>query len=313
MLLKECDRPGSDAERDVLASLSAMRDVPGLALANCYIRNRHGESHQADLVVFTKTRCVVVEVKGLRDRGPGVVTCRSNGDWEFNGRPAQIYGTRNPFRQVRDYLNDVKDVLRRQGAEPFVDGLVALVPWRGEEIRIEVRDHPKGVTVVDGRDERQLREALTGGRGTWSAEDVHRAVVALEVGDAPGVAELAADGFDSEQQSASGGFADPHWTTAPPSTNGWTTAAPPAYAGYPPDDPRSRWQRRDRRFDVVWLIGLAVGAIVAVYIALGAYHSDHHREPSGPQSWPTWPGPTESITGENAAGPGACFPFQVGC
>ena len=95
MLVVNAERNKSGAEQAVVDSL-VNSSLPGVAVSGCYIPHRRGKgAGEADLLVVTPYSCTVVEVKGLRERVSGELSCSANSRWSLpgvTGDPVHVRG-----------------------------------------------------------------------------------------------------------------------------------------------------------------------------------------------------------------------------
>nr|WP_246461918.1 nuclease-related domain-containing protein [Nocardia transvalensis] len=126
---------------------------PGVVLLNVDVPNR-GFTRQIDALIWTRQRCIVVEVKGFRSRQDGTLVVPPNGPWQMSdGRVADIYGNtydHNPITQVRANALAMKNwatqITRRRR---FVYGLVLVMLRPDQDVpSLDAQVRPEKIDIV---------------------------------------------------------------------------------------------------------------------------------------------------------------------
>lgn len=323
------DVPGTEAR--VLAALSGW-DIPAVAVSGVHVpidRNGSAASAETDVLLILPCGAITLEVKGLRARVGGQLSCPVQGDWSIPGiagDPVHSQSGGNPLAQVGRVMFGFKRFAESTtGAKVFVDGVVMVVPWDGLPLTLA-----KGpVPMPTGRDvliadptaaalrtwyERRARRR----EPSWTAERVAAVLDALgytstnrDPDTRISVAELAALGFPSTSASA---WPDPAPeypvpTPAAGPRNGPLPAervrrAPrPTYAPNRPQRPTRRPRRGLARLAVA--VALWAGLFGGGGAVLLANH--HELTPAVPTPTSTTQNPTPAPP---TAGPAPCFPLQ---
>lgn len=216
MLIINGDITKPKAQQQVVEWLANYVTQPGIAVSGVYIPRLDGGSTEADLLVFTPHAAAVIEVDALRKKTRGPLSYSMNERWSapgIHGDPVQLRGDDpNPLHQVRRPVSALRTFVAEltRGPEPFVDGLILLIPKSGNTVTLDRGPMPAGFTVLLGDSASQLyswfgRTAQHRDRTPWTAELVVTALTALRVDrtrDAESrrrlYAELVAEGFPTE-------------------------------------------------------------------------------------------------------------------
>lgn len=191
---------------------------PGVAVTGVFVPGPDGHSTEPHLVVFTPHVAAVLEVGLLRRKIRGTLSCAMNERWSvpgISGDPMPIgSGDLNPLHRVRGPVLRLRKLAadHAAGAEPFVDGLVLVVPKPGSAVTLDRGPMPGGFSVLHGADASQLyswfgRAAHRHNRTPWTAELVVQVLTALRVDRTRDpeqarrlYADLVAEGFPAEDQ-----------------------------------------------------------------------------------------------------------------
>lgn len=153
LLLVNQDSELSPAEERFAEWVRWSPGQPGVVLLNVNVPHR-GRSRQLDALIFTRQRCIAVEIKGFRSLQHGTLVVPSNGPWLMDdGRVADIYGNyrdHNPVSQVRTNSMAMKNwttsVTRRSC---FVWGLVVVMLLPGQDVpSLQVDSHPEKIDIL---------------------------------------------------------------------------------------------------------------------------------------------------------------------
>lgn len=162
---------------------------PGVALLNVNVPHR-GRSRQLDALIFTRQRCIAVEIKGFRSQQHGTLVVPPNGPWLMDdGRIADIYGNdrdHDPISQVRANCMAMKNWTTHVTHQKwcFVWGLVVVMLLPGQQIpSLDVHAHPEKTDIVveDFDVFRYYLHRLDSQKVQWSAERVHTLLTRLGV------------------------------------------------------------------------------------------------------------------------------------
>lgn len=191
MLIIDTQTRKPRTERLVTEWLSNYITHPGVAVSGVHVPNSQGRATEADFVVFTPYAAVVIEVKGLRKRAGGMLMCSMNERWSLrgvSGDPVHVHQRDlNPLHQVREPVFDLKNLAAGPlGWEPFVDGLVVVIPFPHRPIRLDRGSRPAGFDVLRGNDAAQLyswfnRTARYRTASPWTADTVLNVLSVLRV------------------------------------------------------------------------------------------------------------------------------------
>ncbi|MFI7190771.1 NERD domain-containing protein [Nocardia nova] len=235
MLIINGDITKPKTQQQVVEWLANYVTQPGIAVSGVYIPRLDGGSTEADLLVFTPHAAAVIEVDALRKKTRGPLSYSMNERWSapgIHGDPVQPRGDDlNPLHQVRRPVSALRTFVAEltRGPEPFVDGLILLIPKSGNTVTLDKGPMPAGFTVLLGDSASQLyswfgRTAQHRDRTPWTAELVVTVLTALRVDrtrDAESrrrlYAELVAEGFPTEV-SAVPREGDGSATTSTPAT-----------------------------------------------------------------------------------------------
>ncbi|WP_063064142.1 NERD domain-containing protein [Nocardia violaceofusca] len=243
MLIINGDITKPKTEQQVVEWLANYVTHPGIAVSGVYVPRLDGGSTEAGLLVFTPHAVAVIEVDVLRKKARGPLSCSMNERWSapgIHGDPVQLRGDDlNPLHQVRRPVSALRTFVAEltRGPEPFVDGLILLMPKSGSTLTLDKGPMPGGFTVLLGDSASQLyswfgRTAQHRDRTPWTAELVVTVLTALRVDrtrDAESrrrlYADLVGEGFPTEVPAVRGdGDTDPTASSAAPS--GAPTAQP---------------------------------------------------------------------------------------
>lgn len=189
MLVVNAERNKSGAEQVVVDAL-VNSSLPGIAVSGCYIPHRRGKgAGEADLLVVTPNSCTVVEVKGLRERVSGELSCPANSRWSLPGvagDPVHVRtGDTNPLDQVGERLYDLKHLVEGLGGDQFISGLVAVVPLPGYPVTLNSGALPTGRDVRLATPDADVASWFAGGphrrAAVWTAELVAQMLAQLRV------------------------------------------------------------------------------------------------------------------------------------
>ncbi|WP_084513094.1 NERD domain-containing protein [Nocardia mikamii] len=245
MLIINGDITKPKTQQQVVEWLANYVTQPGIAVSGVYIPRLDGGSTEADLLVFTPHAAAVIEVDALRKKTRGPLSYSMNERWSapgIHGDPVQRRSDDlNPLHQVRRPVSALRTFVAEltRGPEPFVDGLILLIPKSGNTVTLDKGPMPGGFTVLLGDSASQLyswfgRTAQHRDRTPWTAELVVTVLTALRVDrtrDAESrrrlYADLVAEGFPTEVPTARrDGDTDPA-ASSPASAN---PPAPPTSA-----------------------------------------------------------------------------------
>ncbi|WP_282781901.1 nuclease-related domain-containing protein [Nocardia sp. CC201C] len=229
-------RPHPATEAQVLAALRAW-DVPGIAISGALVPVTGTASAEADVVVILPHLAVVCEVKGIRERVGGVLSCPVQGDWSMPGivgDPVHAQAGGNPLEQLTRTMFGFKNFAESvTGASLFTNGLVLVVPWEGTTLTLDKGPIPmptgRDVLVAD-RDGARLRAWCTRRVGrrevVWTADRVAAVLAGLGFTDTARTAdqrvthaELVAAGFPGDPAQAA---TEPAATMSPCVARCWT-------------------------------------------------------------------------------------------
>lgn len=216
MLIINGDITKPKTEQQVVEWLANYVTHPGIAVSGVYVPRLDGGSTEAGLLVFTPHAVAVIEVDMLRKKARGPLSCSMNERWSapgIHGDPVRLRGDDlNPLHQVRRPVSALRTFVAEltRGPEPFVDGLILLVPKSGNTLTLDKGPMPGGFTILLGDSASQLyswfgRTAQHRDRTPWTAELVVTVLTALRVDrtrDAESrrrlYADLVAEGFPTE-------------------------------------------------------------------------------------------------------------------
>ncbi|PPJ31639.1 hypothetical protein C5E45_27415 [Nocardia nova] len=223
MLIINGDITKPKTQQQVVEWLANYVTHPGIAVSGVYIPRLDGGSAEADLLVFTPHAAAVIEVDALRKKTRGPLSYSMNERWSapgIHGDPVQLRGDDlNPLHQIRGPVSALRTFVAEltRGPEPFVDGLILLIPKSGNTVTLDKGPMPGGFTVLLGDSASQLyswfgRTAQHRDRTPWTAELVVTVLAALRVDrtrDAESrrrlYAELVAEGFPTEVSAVRAG------------------------------------------------------------------------------------------------------------
>ncbi|MGV9674953.1 NERD domain-containing protein [Nocardia sp. NPDC003482] len=204
---------------DWLRGWNGTYKIVGVAVSGCYVPDRRGgtRADETDLVVITPEACVVVEVKGITAPVGGILDCPPGGPWTlegFDGSPLHVRaGDQNPLDQVSGAMYGLKNLTKRLGLETFVSGLVLIMTQPGQEITLRKEQSRTGmdVLVADPAELRAWFRRAARRKSVRGAEQTHALLEALNFGRSLTIADLVAEGFDSESPAP-----QHDWPTQPP-------------------------------------------------------------------------------------------------
>ncbi|AHH21942.1 hypothetical protein NONO_c71840 [Nocardia nova SH22a] len=198
----ETRKPGT--EQKALGFLRDYSRNPGIAISGLQIPDRHRRrTTEADVVVFMPFAAAVIEVKGIVQPVGGTLSCPVNGRWSMpgiDGDPIHVRGSdTNPLHQVADPMYGLKNLARELAPdrEPFIDGLVLIVPHSGTTVSLDKDDAlPPGQDILLGADSGPLwkwlnRKAFRARTDPWTVELVVAVLAAIGL-DQAGIPEEAA-------------------------------------------------------------------------------------------------------------------------
>ncbi|WP_107661085.1 nuclease-related domain-containing protein [Nocardia suismassiliense] len=347
-------------ERTTVAWLKSWRDIGGVAISGCYVddRNDPSDATDGDIVLLTPQGCIVIEVKRILELVSGRVSCRANGPWSMPGVTGSPVHTRkgdlNPIDQVSDGTYNLKNLAASRGIDTFVVGLVLLFGQKGCTIEVRTAALPRGIEVLAAH-ESHLRNWLhrkAQRSTTWSAQQAHTLLTALNFAGGISLADLVAEGFpdiplagvvDPQQEGGStklGMMASPErahnpfWFSIPPRVVD-TTVAPVRIEHAPTPSLAVIYRRPPRRHGAQRLgaIGLIV-ILAATSMLFIRWHNETTSPPAvvdettlsttptptipSPDAHPVVPSPdpTPAEAAIPISPPPArkyCYPFQIGC
>ncbi|MBF6215865.1 NERD domain-containing protein [Nocardia puris] len=188
LLLVNQDTELSTAEQRFAEWVGWSPAQPGVALLNVDVPHR-GRSRQLDALIFTRQRCIAVEIKGFRSQQHGTLVVPPNGPWLMeDGQIADIYGNtynHNPISQVRTNTLAMKNwasQVTHRGC--FVYGLVVVMLLPGQHVpSLDVHAHPEKTDIVveDFDVFRYYLHRLENQKVQWSADQVHAMLTRLGV------------------------------------------------------------------------------------------------------------------------------------
>ncbi|WP_375540102.1 NERD domain-containing protein [Nocardia sp. BSTN01] len=235
MLIINGDITKPKTEQQVIEWLANYVTHPGIAVSGVYVPRLDGGSTEAGLLVFTPYAVAVLEVDVPRKKVRGPLSCSMNERWSapgIHGDPVRLRGDDlNPLHQVRRPVSALRTFVAEltRGPEPFVDGMILLIPKAGNTLTLDKGPTPGGFTVLAGDSASQLyswfgRTAQHRDRTPWTAELVVTVLTALRVDrtrDAESrrrlYADLVAEGFPTEVPAARReGDPEPAASTPPP-------------------------------------------------------------------------------------------------
>lgn len=184
---------------------------PGVALLNVNVPHR-GRNRQLDALIFTRQRCIAVEIKGFRSLQHGALVVPSNGPWLMDdGRVADIYGNyggHNPVSQVRTNSMAMKNWTYSVTHRPcFVWGLVVVMLLPDQDVpALQVDSHPEKIDILveDFDVFRYYLHRLEKHKVQWDAERVHTLLTRL------GVAHL----YDGRQDLIAAALGEPAYLSS---------------------------------------------------------------------------------------------------
>ncbi|WP_169811626.1 nuclease-related domain-containing protein [Nocardia shimofusensis] len=161
---------------------------PGVVVLNVNVPHR-GRSRQLDALIWTRQRCIAVEIKGFRSQQHGTVVVPPNGPWLMDdGRIADIYGNtydHDPLSQVRTNALAMKNwATRATHRRCFVYGLVVVMLLPGQHVpSLEAHAHPEKTDIIieDFDVFRYYLHRLENQKVQWNAEQVHTLLTRLGV------------------------------------------------------------------------------------------------------------------------------------
>ncbi|WP_196812112.1 nuclease-related domain-containing protein [Nocardia sp. CNY236] len=161
---------------------------PGVALLNVDVPSR-GRTRQLDAVIWTRQRCIVIDLKGFRSPQNGTLVVPPNGPWHMDdGRVADIYGNddhHNPMAQVQTNCLATKDWASQViGRKRFVYGLVLVMLLPGQDVPfLDADAHPDMTDIIieDFDVFRYYLHRLGTYRAQWTADEVDSLLTRLGV------------------------------------------------------------------------------------------------------------------------------------
>lgn len=188
LLLVNQDSELSPAEERFAEWVEWSPAQPGVVVINVNVPHR-GRSRQLDALIFTRQRCVAVEIKGFRSLQHGTLVIAPNGPWLMDdGQVADIYGNgynHDPISQVRTNSLAMKNWATSVTRRPcFVWGLVVVMLLPGQHVpSLEVDSHPEKTDIIveDFDVFRYYLHRLDNQRVQWDADRVHTLLARLGV------------------------------------------------------------------------------------------------------------------------------------
>ncbi|MGV9823392.1 nuclease-related domain-containing protein [Nocardia xishanensis] len=186
LLLVNEDAELSPAEQRFAEWVQWSPAQPGVVLLNVDVPHR-GRTRQIDALIWTRQRCIVVEVKGFRTRQDGTLIVPPNGPWLIDdGRVADIYGNgydHNPIKQVRTNTLAMKNwATRVTHTSCFVYGLVLVMLLPGQDIpALDTQAHPEKTDIIveDFDVFRYYLHRLENHKVVWTADRVDALITRL--------------------------------------------------------------------------------------------------------------------------------------
>lgn len=202
------------AEQQVVEWLSNYITHPGVAVSGVHVPDSRGRTTAADFVVFTPYAAAVIGVEGLRKKVGGMLMCSMNERWSIVGTnvdPVHVHpGDLNPLHRVREAASGLRKLATSKlDREPFVDGLVLVIPFPHRTVRLDRGPLPPGFNVLLGDSAAQLyswfnRAAQQRSGPVWNADAVLEMLTALRVDGTGGTTndrlfeQLVAEGFPAD-------------------------------------------------------------------------------------------------------------------
>ncbi|KAF0847087.1 nuclease-like protein [Nocardia caishijiensis] len=188
LLLVNQDSELSPAEERFAEWVEWSPAQPGVVLMNVNVPYR-GNSRQLDALIFTRQRCIAVEVKGFRSVQHGTLVIPPNGPWLLDdGEVADLYGNgydHDPVSQVRTNSLAMKNWATGVTRRPcFVWGLVVVMLLPGQDVpSLEVHSHPEKTDIIveDFDVFRYYLHRLDEQKVQWEADRVHTLLSRLGV------------------------------------------------------------------------------------------------------------------------------------
>ena len=215
------------AEQQVVEWLSNYITHPGVAVSGVHVPDSRGRTTAADFVVFTPYAAAVIGVEGLRKKVGGMLMCSMNERWSIVGTnvdPVHVHpGDLNPLHRVREAASGLRKLATSKlGREPFVDGLVLVIPFPNRTVRLDRGPLPPGFNVLLGDSAAQLyswfnRAAQQRSGPVWNAGAVLEMLTVLRADGTTNdrlFEQLVAEGFPTDLPDLSGDDRAP--AAAPP-------------------------------------------------------------------------------------------------
>ncbi|MEU4596776.1 nuclease-related domain-containing protein [Nocardia sp. NPDC023988] len=188
LLLVDPDSELSSAEERFADWVEWSPAQSGVVLLDVNVPYR-GHSRQLDALLFTRQRCIAVEVKGFRSVQHGTLIIPPNGPWVLDdGEVADIYGNdydHDPVSQVRANSSAVKNWATSATRRPcFVWGLVVVMLLPGQDVpSLQVDAHPEKTDIIveDFDVFRYYLHRLDDQKVQWDADRVHTLLTRLGV------------------------------------------------------------------------------------------------------------------------------------
>ncbi|MFR9753944.1 nuclease-related domain-containing protein [Nocardia sp. 004] len=344
-------------EQTAVTWLRNWNTIDGVAISGCYLPD-HDNPHAAtegDIVVITPHGCGVIEVKGILGQVSGTIRCPPNGPWKMpgiSGSPVHVRaGDANPLDQVMDGTFNLKNLAAAQGIQTFVFGLVLVFAWPSHTVEVDTETLPRGIEVLAG-DATVLQKWFhrrARSPKTWTAQQAHILVTALNFGDDITISDLIAEGFaDGNIAAAAALDAEPTsvWATRPslpvpgatwaaaPSHIDEPITTPPPFTGYTlipiPIAAPIHTRPQQRRHGAQRLGAIAMIVVMSGGLWLFAqWRNDELRPHPGSDSETTQPTietppaptadtpatqpPISPVPEVAPVPPSSCSPFQPGC